>query len=783
MFGDRLPIFNVVPPHGVPARLGFNVLGTVVTLDGSVRSGGDYGFTGTVHNASEGAAVAGATVTLWGVPADPRHDFERSCPGQVPVYVGGPACTTEAPRRPLLRNPTSCTAPGVGLETTLSIDSWFHPGIFKTASSISHNPPAFPSPPSDWGAPQGPTGCDLVPFSPSLSGTPDLAAAGAPSAFSFDVTLPQSDDPDAIATGDLKKAVVTLPPGLRTSASIAGGLKACSSAQVGLHSQADAVCPGASKIGTVTVDTPLLDDPLAGSIYLAAPHDNPFKSLLAVYLVARGPGVVLKLAGNVTPDPKTGRITTTFDSNPQLPFSKLHLAFKGGPRAPLSVPPTCGTHTTHAVLTSWSEKTVTSDSSFTVSGDGYGGPCTSSPFAPKLSAGSTSVKAGKHTSLKIRLTREDSDQDLSGLTVNTPKGLTGKIAGVPLCPAAQAKLGTCLASSRIGSVLTGAGAGPAPFYLPGKVYLTGPYKGAPFGLSIVVPAIAGPFDLGTVVVRAQIRVDRHTAQLHVVSDPLPTILQGIPLQIRDVRVTIDRPKFMINPTGCDQKRVSATVTSAEGRVAHPSDRFQVGGCQKLRLGPKLKLAVGAKGHDHHGDSTPFTTTLTQTRGQANLKSVFVSLPLTLNARLDVVNNACTQAQFDAGHCEAARAGSAVAVTPLLAHTLRGGVYFVKDPAKPAGSLPNLVVALRGQVDFDLTGKVTIPGGTRLATNFDAIPDVPISSFKLSLMSGANGPLGAAENLCTPHAKSATASVVMRGQNGTVISRNQPLTIHGCGKRL
>ena len=307
------------------------------------------------------------------------------------------------------------------------------------------------------------------------------------------------------------------------------------------------------------------------------------------------------------------------------------------------------------------------------------------------------MKAGGHTRLLVRLTRDDTDQDLSGLTVNSPNGLTGKIAGVPLCPRAKAKLGTCPASSRIGSVLTGAGAGPDPFYLPGNVFLTGPYKGAPFGLSIVVRAIAGPFDLGTVMVRGQIQVDRHTAQLHVVSDPLPTILQGIPLQIRDVRVTIDRKKFLINPTGCDERRISARVTSTQGRVARPSDRFQVDGCSKLPLTPKFKLAVGSKGHTHHGDSVPFSTTLTETPGQTNLKSVFVSLPLTLSSQLDVVNRACTQAQFEAHHCEQARAGSAVAVTPLLAHPLRGGAYFVKDPSKPAGSLPNLVVGLRGQV--------------------------------------------------------------------------------------
>jgi hypothetical protein len=294
-----------------------------------------------------------------------------------------------------------------------------------------------------------------------------------------------------------------------------------------------------------------------------------------------------------------------------------------------------------------------------------------------------------------------------------------------------------------------------------------------------VPAIAGPFDLGNVVVRASIRLDRHTAQLRVVSDPLPTILEGIPLQIRDIRVTVDRKKFMVNPTSCAQKQVTAGVVSTEGLRANVSDRFQVDGCAGLRLRPHLALSIGSKGRTGRHDSTPLTTTLTQAPGQSGLKSVFVSLPLSVSARLDVVTNACTQAQFEAGHCEKARTGSAVAVTPLLNHPLRGGVYFVRDPDKPAGSLPNLVVALRGDVDFDLVGKIKIPGGTRLATNFDAVPDVPVTSFRLNLVAGAHGALAVSGNLCSKRSRAARALVIMRGQNGKVIRAQQRLNVRGC----
>jgi uncharacterized repeat protein (TIGR01451 family) len=779
VLGNPLAVFNMVPPPGVPARFGFNVLGTVVTIDGSVRSSGDYGLTATVRDASEALALSGTTLTLWGVPADPSHTFQRSCPGQLPVASDGPSCGADGPLRAFLRAPTSCTAPGVGLVTTLDVDSWFDPGVFQTSSSVSHDLPGFPADRSDWGAPVGISGCGAVPFAPGTAGAPGLPAAGAPSAFSFDLTVPQSDDPaPAIGTSDLRKAVVTLPAGLRTSASAAYHLEGCSEGQIALHSDVAPTCPGASQIGTVSVVTPLLDVPLTGSVYLASPHENPFGSLLAIYLSAEGSGARVKLAGEIRPDPRTGQLTTVFDNQPQLPFSKLHLAFFGGPRAPLSVPAGCGIYTSTAVLTGWSGKTVSSTSTFRVSGDGHGGPC-GPVFAPKISAGTTNVHAGRTTSLAVRLTRADSDQDFSYVRVDTPRGVTGKIAGVPLCPDANATLGTCPAASRIGTVLTGAGAGPDPFYLPGKVFFTGPYRGAPFGLSIVVRAIAGPFDLGTVVVRSQVRVDRHTAQLHVIADPLPQILQGIPLGIKDIRIAVNRPHFMINPTSCTQKRVKATFVSAKGTIAHATDRFQVGGCAKLPLHPKLSLTVGGKGQDRRGNSTSLTATLTQTPGQANLRSVFVSLPATLNARLGVVQAACTQAQYLAGNCENARAGSALAITPLLDQPLRGSVYFVKDPKKRNGALPNLVVALRGQVSFDLIGHITLPGNTQLATDFNAIPDVPITTFRLSLLNGTHGPLGTLANLCSPRARKATATIAMRGQNGTLIQRHQHLHVRGC----
>jgi len=749
----------------------------VVTLDATVRSDSDYGLSVSARNISEGISILGTDVTLWGTPADPVHDAERYCRA-----TADPGCAFTGARKPFLTMPTTCTAEGVGLETSMETDSWFHPGIFQSAHFFSHIPPNYPDP--SWpGAQQGPTGCERVPFDASFTAAPANIVSPGASGYAFDLVIPQDDDPNTgIAPSELKKVTVTLPEGVRVSPSAADGLQGCSSAQIALHSLTDPTCPDGSKIGSLTIDTPLLEQQLTGAIYLAHPHDNPSRALLAIYLVAKGPGLMIKLAGSVNLS-STGQLSTTLDNLPQTPFSHAHLQFTDGLRAPLSNPPRCGTYTTHAILTSWSGKTVTSDSAFTTSHDGNGSPCPVPRFSPKFSAGTINPVAGAGSPFTFTLSRTDDDDEFAALqAVRMPRGLLARISSLKqLCPAADMARGTCGPASQIGNVTAAAGPGPNPLTVKGRVYFGGRYKGAPFSLGIAVPVVAGPFDLGTVVVRSAIFIDRHTADLSIKTDPLPTILQGIPLQVRLINVMIDRPGFMLNPTSCAEKRISAQVKATTGRIANLSSRFQVGECAALGFDPKLTLAVGGKGHTAHGASTPVRTTLTQSRGESNLKSVSVSLPLSLNARLDVVNQACTQAQFDAGHCEQARAGSAVAVLPLLKHALRGGAYFVKDPTKPAGSLPNLIVALRGQVDFDLVGHIQIPGGSRLATRFTA-PDVPVKRFTLSLIAGSHGPLGVATDLCSAEGRKATASVAIRGQNGDLLRRQQQLQVTGCARR-
>lgn len=775
-----VPVYDVTPPSNVPARFGFNVAGSIVVLDAQVRSGGDYGLTIAAKNIPEGLAIAGTTVTFWGVPSDPSHDIERACPGFDAPAAGGPTCQSGAPPAAFLRNPTSCTDPNVGLVTTLRMDSWYHPGTFVGASFTSHNPIGYPFPRSAWGGDQGPTGCAKVPFDPTLAGTPAAPAKTAsPSGFSFDVTLPQSDDPTSIGEADLKQAVVTLPDGLHVSPSAAHGLGACTSQQIALRSDSEPSCPSSSRVGSVTIDTPLLRDPLSGAVYLATPHDNPFDSLLAIYIVAHGPGVVLKLAGHVDPDPLTGQITTTFDDNPQLPFSNLHLEFNGGSGAPLATPRRCGTYSTEAELTSWSGKVVQTRSDFTLSHDGNGAPCPAPHFSPSFTAGTANPTAGRSTAFHLTFSRGDDDENLKAVTVNMPNGLTGKIANVDLCSDDAAKAGSCPEGSRVGRVTVGAGAGPNPFYIEtGRAYLTGPYNGAPYGLAIVVPAVAGPFDLGNVTVRSSIFVDKHTAELRVVSDPLPQILQGIPLDVRDVRVSVDKSDFIVNPTSCAKKTISGVLDSTvAGLSAHVSSPFRVGDCASLPFKPRMALSVGAKGHTARGSTIPFSTKVTMPPGNANLRYVRVTLPSTINARLTVINRACTRVQYEAAKCEAARAGTAVANTPLLRDPLHGNVYFVKN----GHPLPDLFIALRGQVSFDLIGRISIPGSTRLSTTFDAVPDVPIKSFSLNLVSGARGTVGAATNLCSSRGRNAKAALDFIGQNGRVKQVDQRMTVKGCTK--
>jgi hypothetical protein len=756
---DEIPLYNLEPPPGSPAAFGFTYQALTVILTARLRPK-DNGIDIVASKAVSSLPLSAVWVTMWGTPADSSHDTLRHlCMDGFEGNLNGASCPSDAQPKPFLRMPTSCSSGP--LPWSADLTTYEHPSTAVHADTAS--------------APV--TGCELLQFDPQLTLTPTNTAPYGPTGLDATLTMPQDVGQLGLSDADLRTAVVTLPEGLAINASSADGLKACSDADLKLGQEGPSSCPDGAKIGTVTLTTPLLDHPLGGSIQLRTQSsDDPASGemfRIAIEVRSDDDGIHLKLPGAVRVDPVTGRIVTTVDNAPQLPFSSMQLHFKSGPRAPLTTPRTCGVHSSVMQFTGWNGKPATGQSAFSLSG------CAPKHLTPVFRAGSENPQPATRTPFQVSLRRDDSDEPFEGLTMETPTGLLGAIKDAERCGDAAANAGTCSGAAQIGRATVGAGTGSNPFYITdGKVFLTGPYKGAPYGLSVVVRAVAGPFDLGSVVVRAAIHIDRHTAALRVVSDPFPTVIKGVPTNLRTVRISVDKPGFMVTPTSCAQKSVDATVTSTTGLTAKVSSPYRLAGCRELSLAPKLKLSVGAPRRTSSvGVSTPFKATLTQSPGQSNLARVKVSLPTTLAALLPVVNRACTQTQFDTGRCNGSRVGSATARSPLLPHALRGGAFFVKHPGQP---LPDLVVGLRGDVSIDLVGKVSIPGGKQLATDFNAIPDAPLSRFTLSLVAGRNGPLGVSRNLCTKQARRAAATVTMRGQNGATIHRHERLHISGCG---
>ena len=534
------------------------------------------------------------------------------------------------------------------------------------------------------------------------------------------------------------------------------------------------------------VDTPLLATPLTGSVFLAQQTDNPFGSLLALYIVAQGDGVLVKLPGQVAADPQTGQLTATIDNNPQLPFSDFKLDFFGGPRAALATPDTCGTFTTTSSLTPWSgEAAATPSDSFTINTGCVSG------FSPTFSAGVQNAQAGAYSPFVLSFGRSDTDQELSQLSVTLPPGLLAKLAGVQECSeqalatissalgtgAAQLASPSCPAGSQVGTATVGAGPGSDPVFLTGSAYLTGPYEGAPYGLAVVVPAVIGPFDLGTVVVRQALFVDPETTQVKVTSDPLPSIWHGIPLRIRRVDVALNRPDFIVNPTSCAPMQIGATLGSTSGASVPVSSRFQVGGCAALPFSPALHVALTGRHKTRSGDHPTMTATLSQGPGQANVSSAQVTLPLSLALDPRNSEHVCSYPVALAVHggpvdCPADTiVGTASAVTPLLSQPLTGDVYLVQGIRfnslhQQIRTLPTLLVPLRGQLALDLRASTSVDGAGRLVTTFATIPDAPVSSFTLTITGGRGGLLvitGRGRSICT---KAQIATGSLGAQSGT-----------------
>jgi hypothetical protein len=751
----NLPIYNMATSDNETATLGFMVIGGTILVRITARGDGNYALRSTVSNINQVALLYQTTLRLWGVPADPSHDADRN----VSFGPGGP--TGLAPR-PFLTMPARCQPATFGVRVrSWQGGPWL--SAFQTTVPL--------------------TGCDSLQFQPTLTADPGIRAASAPTGLDVSLRVPQDDSVSGLATPQLRKVELDLPAGVAISPPSASGLGACSDAELALGSDADATCPDASKLGTVSITTPLLATPLTGDVVLGTPQPG---RLFRLFIVARGPGLVIKLPGIAVPDPATGALTATFDDTPQLPFSDMTLHLKSGPRAALRTPTACGTYVTTARMTPWAPDDaapVTSTSSFTIDQ----GCARAGRFEPSLDAGLTDAAAGRSASFVLDLARPDGEQGLGALDVTLPRGLLARVGSVPLCPEPQAAAGTCAPSSQVGTTSVAAGSGPAPIYLPqpGKtptaVYLAGPYAGAPYSLSIVVPAQAGPFDLGTVVVRAALFVDPTDAHVTIRSDPLPTILRGIPLDLRRVVVTVDRPGFMVTPTSCTATAVTAQVRSVAGATAFVQSPFQATGCAKLPFAPRLGLALSGKGQNTDGRHPALVATLAQRRQDANPKGVKVTLPASLaldpaNSRHVCDYDAARAVHGGAVPCPAStRVGTASVVTPLLSKPLTGSVYLVQGvrfsrSGARIRTLPTLLIPLRGDVALDLRASTEVDGHGRLVTAFSSIPDAPVTSFRLAITGGSKGILVVTDHQDVCHGTQ-TAATVMDAQSGRRVAKD------------
>jgi len=775
-FGGKAAVYNMEVPFGLPALFAFSVEGNVTMIYGELRTGGDYGVTLTTKNAPQTLPIIATDFTFWGVPADPAHDAERNVPGS--VLKGAPS---EAPLKPFISLPTSCVGP---VETLLDVTSW--EGEADDASFISHdNTEPVPNP-------IGADGCNAVPFAPEIEARPTTNRADAPSGLDVNLHIPQSDDPNGLATAHLKDTTVTLPEGLVLNPSGANGLDGCSESEIDLDGAERGDCPDASRVADVQVETPLLANPMPGSVYLADPFENPFNSLLALYIEVddKKTGIVVKLPGEVSLD-SDGQISATFKDNPQLPFEEFDLEFFGGSGGALRTPAVCGDYDSEAKLTPWTapEGQPVNDTDTWAIQSGCADSESQLPHAPAFDAGTISPIAGADSPFVMHLRREDGSQNISAVNVSPPPGLLAKLAGTSLCPepflaAAQSKDGedeqsspSCPATSRLGRVVAGAGAGPAPYYAPGIAYLAGPYKGAPVSIAVITPAVAGPFDLGTIVTRIAAHVDPATARITAVSDPLPESLEGIPLDIRTVDVAFDKPGFTRNPTSCDPLAVDGLVVSTLGALAPVQSRFQVGECGRLGFQPKVFLRLFGKRFTR-GSNPRLRAIVMPREGDANIARTSVTMPRSLFLDQSHIRTVCTRVQFVANACPAGSVyGSAIAFSPLVDYPLSGNVYLRSSDNK----LPDLVADLRGPahqpVRVEVVGRTDSVKGA-LRNTFDVVPDAPVSKFVLHLQAGKKSLLVASRNLCKGAQR---ARIAMAAQNGRQLLLQPKIRIP-CGKQ-
>jgi hypothetical protein len=781
----KFPVYNIVPRPGEPARFGFDLtaVGIIelgeVFLNAGVNWDRDYHEYFTIHVPPSplGAKILKNRLVFNGTLGQG---------GQ-----GGAFLTT----------PSTCFNPNEAAfstvyNTLLHADSVSEPAPQDDYDVVAPTPPppAFlagsefvesPLPRVD-GQRVMPTGCDKVPFEPSTSGAPDTTQTDSPMGGTVEVKVP-FDPPAAVYQSNVRNANVSLPQGMGLNPSAANGLQACTDAQFGKGTRNPVACPPGSKIGTVAIDTPPLPDgTLAGSVYLGAQQSrdpasgNEYRIFIDAESQSRG--LSIRLLGNVSANPQTGQLTAQVHEAPQLPFDSVRVALDGA-KGTLTSPPTCGPNKTSHAMTAWSgtPDSGPQDPGFTLANAPGGGPCAKTlaarPFAPGFGAKSTNPKGGAHTQVIVNATRSDGNQELKGVDVNLPPGLTAKLAGVRYCPpatiaaaaansgAAEAADPSCPGSSLVGSAAVVAGSGANPLHLNGKAFLAGPYRGAPLSLAVITPATAGPFDLGAVVVRVALFVDPETVQVHAVSDPLPHVFGGALVDLRSVSVNLDRKNFALNPTNCSAMSFAGALHGGGANPLDPaafstlpvSAPFKVNGCEGLGFKPKLFMRVF--GGTRRAKSPKLRAVLVARDGDANIGRASVKLPKPLILEQSSLANVCTRVQFAAHDCPKDSVyGFAEATTPLLDGPLKGPVYLRSS----SHELPDMVAALNGQVDVVVDGRIDSVKG-RLRTTFDAVPDVPVSKFVVTIRGGKKrGLLVNSKNLC---AKKYKVIARFTGQNG------------------
>ncbi len=775
--GLFFPLYNMETRPDQAGLLAFTtpLLAAPVFLDLISRTDSDYGLTTTTSPQLK-LGIDAVTTTLWGVPANPKHDihrffsplqglgacfnFETGCPGET-------FASSSIPEKPFLQNPTTC-----GTELVSRGNAEYF-GDYEVDGES-------PFPPT--------TGCQQLSFSPSFLAKPTTDRSDTATGLDISIEVPQSQSGDTPSPSELRTTKITLPPGFTINPNAADGKTACPDAATSIGTLFAATCSDFSKVATLVLDVAALPAPIPGAIYLGEPKPGePYR----VVLTADGFSTHVKLLGSVRPDPQTGQVTLALEDLPQSPLQKFDLHVFGSERGLFASPPHCGHVPTNTEFVPWDHELLNASSTdfmdFTGGPEGSGCPGAARPFSAPVRSGVVNSTAGFHSPFSLTANRPDGEQNLTGLNVSTPPGFAATLKGVPYCSEAaigllnnpahggRAELASpaCAAASQIGSATTGVGAGSHPLYVPGGVYLAGPYKGAPLSLVVVVPAVSGPYDLGNVVVRAALYVDPVKAQVHTVSDPIPQILEGIPLRIRSLVVNLDRPGFTLNPTNCRPLSVDTTSFGNEGGLSVQSGHFQIANCGNLGFKPKLNLKL--RGSTKRRGHPALRAVYRSGDGEANLARTVVVLPP--NELLDNshIGTVCTRVQFAADSCPAASVyGSATVQTPILDQPLSGPVYLRSSNHK----LPDLVADLHGQIDIELAGRIDSAKSGGLRARFEAVPDAPVSRFVLDMKGGNKGLLQNSKDLCRVGGRS---TIKLVGQNGRRSSTHPKLQT-SCGSK-